>query len=80
MLRDELLAKMIAKDGADRNFNGWADVLTVFADCLAPISPRLSRDECDKLVDVGVGFYRTLARAEQYRRTSVRGDGVGAEG
>jgi len=74
MLRDELLAKMIVQDGTDRNFDDWADVLTEFADCLAQISPRLSPDECDKLVEVGVGFYRTLARAEQYRRTSVRGD------
>ncbi|WP_223264952.1 DNA-3-methyladenine glycosylase [Achromobacter spanius] len=74
MLRDELLAKMIAHAAPGQNFDDWAEVLTEYANCLVEISDRLSVDECTRLVNVGSMFYRTLARAEDYRRTSVRGD------
>ncbi|TRM51485.1 DNA-3-methyladenine glycosylase [Achromobacter sp. LC458] len=72
MLRDELLAKMIAQPAPSRNFDDWAEVLTEYANCLERISPRLSLNECAELVHVGAKFYRTLARAEDYRRTSLR--------
>jgi hypothetical protein len=74
MLRDELLAKMIVQNSPGRNFDDWADVLTEFANCLVAVSPKLSREECDRLIAVGASFYRTLARAEDYRRISVSGD------
>lgn len=72
MLRDELLAKMIVQSAPSRNFDDWADVLTEYATCLETLSARLSAEECDRLVNVGSMFYRTLVRAEDYRRTSVR--------
>ncbi|MFF7398906.1 DNA-3-methyladenine glycosylase [Achromobacter sp. NPDC008082] len=74
MLRDELLAKMIVQTAPARNFDDWADVLTEFANCVVEVSPKLSREECERLVAVGASFYRTLARAEDYRRTSALGD------
>jgi hypothetical protein len=74
MLRDELLAKMIVQTAPDRNFDDWADVLTEFPNCIVEVSPKLSREESERLVAVGASFYRTLARAEDYRRTSVFGD------
>ncbi|WP_314361818.1 hypothetical protein [Achromobacter sp.] len=74
MLQDELLAKMIVKTAPCRRFDDWAEVLTEFASCLVQISPRLSPEECDRLINIGASFYRTLARAEDYRRTSIHGD------
>lgn len=72
MLRDELLAKMIARSPPVNRFEDWADVLSEFALCVAQISSKLSDSERDRLVGVGAMFYRTLARAEEYRRLSVR--------
>jgi hypothetical protein len=74
MLRDKLLAKMIVQTSPGRNFEDWADVLTEFANCVVEVSPKLSREECERLIAVGASFYRTLARAEDYRRTSVVSD------
>ena len=74
MLRDELLAKMIVQSSPVRKFEDWAEVLTEFANCVVEVSPKLSREECERLIAVGASFYRTLARAEDYRRTSVLGD------
>jgi len=74
MLRDELLAKMIVQSSPSRKFEDWAEVLTEFANCVVEVSPKLSREECERLIAVGASFYRTLARAEDYRRTSVLGD------
>lgn len=74
MLHDEILAKMIVRSAPSRHFDDWADVLSEFAECLADISSRLSAAECDRLVNVGASFYRTLARAEAYRKTSFHGD------
>lgn len=74
MLRDELLAKMIVQTSPSRKFEDWAEVLTEFANCVVEVSPKLTREECERLIAVGASFYRTLARAEDYRRTSVLGD------
>jgi len=74
MLRDELLAKMIVQSSPSRKFEDWAEVLTEFANCVVEVSPKLSQEECERLIAVGASFYRTLARAEDYRRTSVLGD------
>lgn len=74
MLRDELLAKMIVQSSPSRKFEDWAEVLTEFANCVVEVSPKLSREECERLIAVGASFYRTLARAEDYRRSSVLGD------
>jgi len=74
MLRDELLAKMIVQSSPSRKFEDWAEILTEFANCVVEVSPKLSREECERLIAVGASFYRTLARAEDYRRTSVLGD------
>jgi len=74
MLRDELLAKMIVQSSPVRKFEDWAEVLTEFANCVVEVSPKLSREECERLIAVGASFYRTLARAEDYRRTSALGD------
>jgi len=74
MLRDELLAKMIVQPSPSRKFEDWAEVLTEFANCVVEVSPKLTREECERLIAVGASFYRTLARAEDYRRTSVLGD------
>ncbi len=71
MDREELLAQMIATPAADRNFHEWPEVLANYAQCLAQLAPRLRPEELDSLVQAGADFYRTLARAEQYRRTSV---------
>lgn len=74
MLQDDLLAKMIMQTAPSRRFEDWAEVLADFADCLSQISPRLTRAEYERLLNVGASFYRTLARAEDYRRSSVHGD------
>lgn len=74
MLRDELLAKMIVQTAPFRNFDDWAEVLTELADCIVEVSPKLTLEERDRLINVGASFYRTLARAEDYRRAALRGD------
>lgn len=74
MQRDELLAKMIAQPAPYRNFDDWTEVLTELANCIVEISPELTPEQCDRLVSVGASFYRTLARAEDYRRAGPRGD------
>ncbi len=65
------MAQMIATPAADRSFHDWPEVLANYAECLAAIQPRLRREEMDRLIRAGADFYRTLARAEQYRRASV---------
>lgn len=74
MDREELLAQMIATPAADRNFQDWPEVLANYAECLAALEPKLERAEMEKLIQAGADFYRTLARAEQYRRASVWDD------
>lgn len=72
MLRDEFLTRMIVNSAPLQRFDDWADVLTNFATCVAKLSPKLTREECDQLVAAGAAFYRTLARAEDYRKASTR--------
>lgn len=74
MLRDELLAKMVAQPAPYRNFDDWAEVLTELANCIVEIGPELTPEQRERLISVGASFYRTLARAEDYRRASLRGD------
>ncbi|MDH3063378.1 DNA-3-methyladenine glycosylase [Achromobacter insolitus] len=71
MDREELLAQMIATPATDRGFHEWPEVLANYAECLAALQPRLRQEEMERLIRVGADFYRTLARAEQYRHTSV---------
>ena len=71
MDREELLAQMIATPATDRDFHEWPEVLANYAECLAALQPRLRQEEMERLIRVGADFYRTLARAEQYRHTSV---------
>lgn len=72
MLRDEFLARMIVNSAPPQRFEDWADVLTQFANCVAKLSNKLTREECDELVEAGAAFYRTLARAEEYRKAATR--------
>lgn len=72
MLRDEFLTRMIVNSAPPQQFEDWAEVLTNFANCVAMLSPKLTTEECDRLVATGAAFYRTLARAEEYRKTGVR--------
>ncbi|WP_254598700.1 DNA-3-methyladenine glycosylase [Achromobacter piechaudii] len=74
MLEDELLVKMIVRTAPIGKFDDWAEVLAEYAKCVALISPKINQEECDRLLTVGASFYRTLARAENYRRTSARSD------
>lgn len=71
MDHEELLAQMIATPAADRSFHEWPEVLANYAECLAALQLRLRHEEMEELIRVGADFYRTLARAEQYRRASV---------
>lgn len=71
MDREELLAQMIATPAVDRSFHDWPEVLANYAECLAALEPKLRDEEVERLIQAGADFYRTLARAEQYRRASV---------
>ncbi|WBX89131.1 DNA-3-methyladenine glycosylase [Achromobacter mucicolens] len=71
--REDLLAQILSRPAPPSGFDDWADVLGEFADCLAVSSGKLSQGEIDSFIRVGAAFYRTLARAEAYRRESVWG-------
>ncbi|CAB3743521.1 DNA-3-methyladenine glycosylase [Achromobacter kerstersii] len=73
MEREDLLAQMLSRPARSSRFDDWADVLGEFANCLAFSSGKLSQGEIDSFINVGAAFYRTLARAEAYRRESVWG-------
>ncbi|KDC79222.1 hypothetical protein L514_1622 [Bordetella bronchiseptica MBORD635] len=49
-------------------FGDWADVISSYAAVLVSIEAKLSSDEIADLIASGAQFYRTLARAEEYRR------------
>lgn len=68
MERDELLAQMISRSAELRNFGDWADILGNYADCLAGVGTKLAPYEMEQFLKVGAVFYRTLARAEDYRQ------------
>lgn len=72
MDRDEILEKMITRAAAARRFGDWADVLSNYAACLTKIESTVSLSEMEGLISAGADFYRTLARAEDYRRSSQR--------
>lgn len=71
MDRDELLARMLATSACDRPLSDWPDVLSDYAGCLAALEDKLTPREMEALIRAGADFYRTLARAEQYRQASV---------
>lgn len=71
MDRDELLARMLATSVSDRPLADWPEVLSDYAQSLAALKEKLSPWEIEALVRAGADFYRTLARAEQYRQASV---------
>lgn len=68
MERDELLVQMISRSAELRNFGDWVDILGKYADCLARVGTKLTPDEVEQFLEVGAVFYRTLARAEDYRQ------------
>lgn len=70
---DEFVSKMIVTAGPENlGFGDWTEVLYAYAAVLERIEARLSEEETLELVSVGGQFYRTLARAEDYRRTFTR--------
>ena len=71
MDRDELLARMLATPVSDRHLNDWPEVLSDYARCLVDLQGKHSAGDMEMLIGAGADFYRTLARAEQYRQASV---------
>jgi len=71
MERDELLVQMISRSAELRNFGDWVDILGKYADCLAQVGTKLAPDEMERFLNVGATFYRTLARAEDYRLNTL---------
>lgn len=70
---DEFVSKMIVTAGPENlGFGDWTEVLYAYAAVLERIEARLTVEETHELVGVGGQFYRTLARAEDYRRTFTR--------
>ncbi|CAB3892233.1 MULTISPECIES: hypothetical protein [Achromobacter] len=69
MESEEMMAKMIARPSTYRHFDDWPDVLARYANCLKRIESKLDPRDLDALLNVGADFYRTLARAEDYRRS-----------
>lgn len=49
-------------------FADWADVISSYTAVLESIEAKLSYEEVSDLIASGAQFYRTLARAEEYRR------------
>ncbi|MCV6796572.1 MULTISPECIES: DNA-3-methyladenine glycosylase [Achromobacter] len=68
---DELLARMLATSVSDRQVTDWPEVLADYAQCVAALRHKLTAREMETLICAGADFYRTLARAEQYRQASV---------
>lgn len=73
MHSDEYLAKMILRSTPPRRLGDWANLLNKYAFCLEKCSGKLDAEELDRLLDVGAMFYRTLARAEAYRKGIFKG-------
>lgn len=71
MDRDELLARMLATSVSDRPLSDWPEVLSDYAEYLAALNDKLTPREMEALICAGADFYRTLARAEQYRQASI---------
>lgn len=69
MESEEMVAAMIARPSTYRRFEDWPDVLMRYAACLKTLEPKLDARDLEALLNVGADFYRTLARAEDYRRT-----------
>ncbi|AYD67781.1 DNA-3-methyladenine glycosylase [Achromobacter sp. B7] len=71
MNSDEILATMILRSPPPLHFGDWADILDEYASCLERCSGKLDAEELDRLLEVGAMFYRTLARAEAYRKCVI---------
>lgn len=70
---DQFVAKMIVKVGPEKlDFADWSEALYAYAAALERIEVKLTEEEMADLIDIGAQFYRTLARAEDYRRLGVR--------
>jgi len=64
----ELVAQMIVRTSPMRRFEDWPEVLAAYAACLETVQHKLTTQEMNDLINLGADFYRTLARAEDYRR------------
>jgi len=72
MEHDDLLAQMLTRSAHLGDFGDRVDVLGEYACTIHGIRQKLEPEEMERLLDSGAAFYRTLARAEAYRRMSVR--------
>lgn len=75
MDEQELMAQMIIRTSGARRFEDWPEVLAAYAACIKAVEGKLTQEEMEDFINLGADFYRTLARAEDYRRR--RGPGVG---
>jgi DNA-binding GntR family transcriptional regulator len=71
----ELVAQMITRTSGTRRFEDWPEVLAAYAACLDTVQHKLTRQELENFINLGADFYRTLARAEDYRRGCSFGAG-----
>lgn len=71
MEHDDLLAEMLTRSAKLNKFEDWADILAEYASALWDVRDKLEPQEIERLLDVGAAFYRTLARAEDYRRSPL---------
>ncbi|PND35781.1 DNA-3-methyladenine glycosylase [Achromobacter pulmonis] len=71
MEKEDLLAQILTRSVQLGDFGDWADVLGDYAGCLWDVRHKLEAEEFTRFIDVGAAVYRTLARAEAYRRSSV---------
>ncbi len=71
MEHDDLLAEILTRSAKLNKFEDWADILAEYASSLWEVRDKLEPQEIERLLNVGAAFYRTLARAEDYRRSPL---------
>ncbi|HEY9269628.1 DNA-3-methyladenine glycosylase [Achromobacter sp.] len=71
MEQEDYLAQILTRSAKLNEFGDWADILADYASCLWNVRDKLEREEIERLLNVGAAFYRTLARAEDYRRSPL---------
>lgn len=76
MDEQELVAQMIIRTSGSRRFEDWPEVLATYAACVKAVKHKLTVDEIERFINSGADFYRTLARAEDCRRSHRRGPGI----
>ena len=64
----ELVAQMIIRTSGARSFEDWPEVLAAYAALIETVQYKLTPQEMEDFINLGADFYRTLARAEDYRR------------